>query len=146
MMSAYTPRTDLRRVDGWQSRLIALANGWRRRPFAYGVVDCGQFMLADVEAVTGALLMPGVVWPTGWLGVAKFMIANDWASVESVMDDLLPPMEVSASRPGDVVSFERGGELHLAVRVGDGALSPGIDGLVHFPRQTWRRAWMVGAE
>lgn len=146
MISTYTPRHDLHRLDGWQPRLIALANDWRRRPFSYGVVDCGQFMLADVEAVTGEQLMPGVVWPTGWLGIAKFMMANDWATVEAVMDDLLPPMDVSESRRGDVVSFERGGELHLAVRVGDEALSPGIDGLVNFPRQTWRRAWMVGAE
>ena len=144
-MSIYRPRTDLQRLDGWEGRLGVLANAWRNRPFEYGVTDCGRFMLAAVVEITGTDLLPGVTWPRGWLGVAKWMIANDWEDVEAVMDDLLPYVPVAESRRGDVVSFERGGELHLAVRVGDAALTPGIDGLVVSPSSAWRRAWQVGA-
>jgi len=140
-----SPRTDLVRLEGWERRLAALANQWRHRPYAYGVTDCGRFMIEAVTAVTGAVLLEGVTWPRGWLGIAKFMIANGWDSVESTMDDLLPAMETAASRRGDIVSFVRGDEPHLAVRVGDTALSPGADGLLAFPRPTWRRAWLVGA-
>lgn len=144
-MERRLPRTDLQRLADWQPRLVVLANEWRCRPYAYGVTDCGRFMLDAVAAVTGVDLLPGVAWPRGWLGVAKFMIANGWDSVEATMTDLLPPMDVRSARPGDVVSFERGGELHLAVRVGDTALSPGLDGLVAFGPATWLRAWEVGA-
>jgi hypothetical protein len=140
----YAPRTDLRRLDDWQQRLIVLTNDWRRRPYAYGITDCWQFMLASVEAETGEALMPGVVWPTRLVPVVKFMIANGWESVEEAMDDLLPPMLLDHSQPGDVVSFENGCESHMAIRVGESALTPGLAGLVEFPRSTWRRAWKVG--
>jgi hypothetical protein len=139
-----SPRHDLVRVEGWEGRLAALANDWRHRPYAYGLTDCGRFMIEAVTAVTGEVLLEGVTWPRGWLGVAKFMIANGWDSVEDTMDDLLPPMEVAGLRRGDVVSFELGGEMHLAVRIGDTALTPGVAGLEAFGASTWRRAWRVG--
>lgn len=143
LMASYSPRADLQRLDGWQQRLIALANEWRNKPYAYGLTDCGRFMLSAVKEVTGVDLMPGVEWPRGWLGVAKWMIANGWDSVEAVMDDLLPSMPVKQSRGGDIVSFERGGEFHLAVRFGDTALTPGADGLIVIGAP-WHRAWRVG--
>lgn len=142
-MVAYSPCADLQRLDGWQLRLVRLANAWRNKPYAYGLTDCGRFMLSAVTEVTGADLMPGVEWPRGWLGVAKWMIANGWDSVEAVMDDLLPPMQVVETRSGDIVSFEKGGEFHLAVRIGDTALTPGTDGLIVIG-PPWRRAWRVG--
>ena len=142
-MAAYSPRADLQRLDGWQPRLIGLANEWRNKPYAYGLTDCGRFMLSAVEITTGVNLLPGVEWPRGWLGVAKWMIANGWDSVEAVMDDLLPPMPVELSRGGDIVSFEKVGEFHLAVRFGDTALTPGADGLLVMGKP-WRRAWRVG--
>lgn len=143
LMAAYSPRADLQRLDGWQPRLIGLANEWRNKPYAYGLTDCGRFMLSAVEITTGVNLLPGVEWPRGWLGVAKWMIANGWDSVEAVMDDLLPPMPVELSRGGDIVSFEKVGEFHLAVRFGDTALTPGADGLLVMGKP-WRRAWRVG--
>ena len=144
MTERRSPRTDLVRLDGWEPRLVVLANDWRTRPYAYGITDCGRFMIEAVAAVTGVVLLEGVTWPRGWLGVAKFMIANGWNSVEDTMDDLLPPMPVADSRRGDVVSFELAGEMHLAVRVGATALTPGTTGLEAFAAGTWRHAWRVG--
>ncbi len=143
-MSIYAPRTDLRRLEYWGPRLVALTNDWRRRPYAYGVTDCWQFMLAAVETQTGEALMPGVIWPTKLVPVIRIMIENGWESIEDAADDMLPSMSLKNSRPGDVVSFEEGGEMHVAVRVGDTALTPGPKGLVDFGRSAWRRAWKVG--
>lgn len=144
-MSSYTPRLDLCRLDDWTRRLAALANAWRCRPYAYGITDCWQFMLAAVETQTGAALMPGVLWSRRRIGVLKFMKAEGWADIEAAMDDLLPPMIVTDSRPGDVVSFGLADELHMAIRVGDTALTPGPNGLVEIARpEWWRRAWKVG--
>lgn len=140
----YVPRTDLVRLNDWEQRLAALANGWKHRPYAYGVSDCGQFTLAAITVVTGAQLLADIDWPRGWLGVAKVMIANGWDSVEATMDDLLPPMPAARSRAGDIVSFEENGERHLAVRVGAVALSPAIGGLAVVAPARWLRAWQVG--
>lgn len=144
MTERRSPRTDLARLPDWESRLAKLANEWRHRPYAYGVTDCGRFMLDAVECVTGTTLLAGVTWPRGWLGVAKFMIANGWESVEDTMDDLLPAMPTGESRRGDVVSFSANEERHLAVRVGDAALSPSVNGLVVIGAGIWCRAWRVG--
>lgn len=135
---------ELKRAADWQPRLIALVNDWRGRPYAYGVTDCWQFMLAAVRCQTGVDLMPGVVWPTGLVGVVRIMIARGWETLEDAMDDLLPSQPVEESRPGDIVSFVQGGEVHMAVRMGDTALTPGLHGLAVFASTTWKRAWRVG--
>jgi hypothetical protein len=139
-----TPRADLVRLPDWEQRLAALANSWRNKPYAYGVTDCGQFALAGIAAVTGVALLDDIVWPRGWLGVAKVMIANGWKDVEATMDDILPRGEVIDSRRGDVVSYEGNGELHLAVRFGDYSLTPGTTGLELIPSARWINTWRAG--
>ena len=101
-------------------------------------------MLAAVRCQTGVELMPGVVWPTGLVGVVRIMIDRGWQNLEEAMDDLLPSQPVEAARPGDIVSFVQGGEVHMAVRLGDTALTPGLQGLAAFGPATWKRAWRVG--
>lgn len=137
-------RTDLQRLDGWELRLADLANDWRNRPYAYGTRDCARFAQCTTKAITGVTLPEGIDWPTGWIGAAKFMIARGWNSVEDPMNELLPSACVANSKIGDIVSYEAMDELHLAVRVGDTALTPGPVGLVFVERPRWRNAWKVG--
>lgn len=134
-----------RRDDGNQ-RLIALVNERRLMPYAYGRNDCWCFARAAVEAATGETLLPDLEPPKSWLAAARVMIANGWESVEDLMTETLgPPMaDPKESRPGDIVSFEMLGDLHLAVRVGETALTPGRDGLNSIGRDAWRNAWRVG--
>ena len=143
-MTRFVVRTDLQRIVGWEDRLADLANAWRDRPYAYGRSDCGRFAQGAVAAITGVTLPEGIDWPTGWLGAAKFMISNGWDNIEAPMNELLPPVAAAASRIGDVVSYEAIGELHLAVRVGNTALTPGPVGLVCVERRRWLRAWKAG--
>jgi hypothetical protein len=132
------------RLDDWEARLVRHANSWRTVEYAYGLTDCTRFAHGAIEAVTGADIAPGMEWPTGWISAAKLMIAKGWDSVEVPMGELLPEMEAAATRPGDIVSYQAGGELHLAVRVGDTALAPATKGLMVVDREQWRRAWKVG--
>lgn len=132
------------RLDGWEARLIQYANSWRNVEYVYGRTDCTRFAHGSIEAITGVDILPGMQWPTGWISAARFMIAKGWQSVEDPIAELLPEMEVAATRRGDIVSYWAGGELHLAVRASDAALAPASRGLFVVDRKQWHRAWMVG--
>ena len=135
----------LQRLPDWLPRLAELANKHRLTPYRYGTHDCWTFARAAVEAVTGTLLLPELESYSGWLGAAKLMIARGLASVEEVMTEQIgKPVDVGQSRAGDIISYENGGERHLAVRIGDGALAPAPDGMTIVAPVVWRHAWLVG--
>lgn len=139
------PRAELRRLDNWEERLIELVRDRRLVRYAYGTNDCATFVHDAVETMTGVSLYPGPR-PQGWVAAAKFLIGNGWEDVEQMATALLgPPMvDPAQSGRGDVVSFEDGGEFHLAIRVGDHAMTPTPIGLVVVEKQRWRLAWRVG--
>lgn len=133
------------RLDDWQARLVAVVNERRLLPYAYGTNDCACFARLCVEATTGMVLLPGVDPPKGWLAAAKFMIARGWHTPEDMATELLgPPRDVAETGPGDLVSYEDIGELHLAVRVGDVAVAPVDVGLKVISPEQWRHGWKVG--
>lgn len=136
----------MRRLDGWEARLASVVNERRARPYAYGTNDCWCFARASAEAITGDALRPDLGAPTTWLAAARVLISNGWESVEDLMTATLgqPMADPQASRPGDIVSFEVLGSAHLAVRVGDTALTPGRDRLETVCASKWRSAWRVG--
>lgn len=135
----------MERRDDWEQRLIKLANDWRNKEYEYGKTDCGCFAQSAVEALTGVVLLSDVERPKSEIGAARFMIAHGWHTIEDMATGLLgSPVNPIASRRGDIVSFAEGGALHLAVRVGDAALSPGPKGLIVVGRKAWRSAWKVG--
>ena len=135
----------MRRVEGWEAALAVVMNERRQKPYVYGSTDCWCLARAAVQAMTGETMLPDVEPPKGWLAAAKIMIAHGWESVEDLMTETLgPPIEPNASRPGDIVSFVLVGEIHLAVRIGDVALTPGRDGLVPIVASAWRNAWRTG--
>lgn len=143
-MSVYKPRTDLVRFPDWEQRLIVLVNEWRSTEYRYGETDCWQFMLAAVKTQTGETLLPEVIWPKKLIPVIRIMIVHGWNDIEDAMNDLLPPIEPQASRRGDIISFVHHGENHLAVRAGDTALTPTVQGLAAFESERWNCAWQVG--
>ncbi len=137
--------SSLIRLDGWEARLAGAANQRRSLPYRYGTNDCCSFARACIEAVTGTVLLPEIEAPRGWLAVARVMIARGWESVEDLMGEVIgPAIAPDLSRPGDIVSYEQGGEFHLAVRIGDAALTPSMTGLTVIDSSLWRHAWNVG--
>lgn len=135
----------LTRLINWQERLIDAVNARRRVPYRYGTNDCARFAQICIEAVTGTVLLPDVERPQGWLAAAKFMIARGWTTPEDMATELIGhSCDLADVGPGDIVSYEHLGELHLAVRVGDAALAPVDAGLKAIPPGQWRRGWKVG--
>jgi hypothetical protein len=120
------------RLSVWKPRLIDLVNTRGTTPYEYGTQDCATFAREAVLAVTGVSLLPGIELPKGWLSAAKFLIKNDLADVEELASAALGyrPGEPSQSRPGDLIMFFMSAEKHLAVRVGDTAVTPSNAGLV----------------
>ena len=135
-----------RRLPDWESRLITLARLNSRRPYDYGVFDCAVFAKMAVHAVTGVTLLPGIELPKGFLGAAKFLIRHDLANVEELAAAALgfPPGDPARSRLGDIVVHMMGGEHHLAVRVGDAALMPAVNGLEVIERGHWTASFAIG--
>ncbi len=138
---------ELTRLLDWEARLARLVRERRNVPYAYGTNDCATFAQDAVFAVTGIVLLPGVERPRGFLAAARFMISRGWENVEEMTTDILG--ETSSddplrSRRGDIVSFEKGGEKHLAVRVGSEAVSPLDRGLGVIGSRHWARSWKVG--
>lgn len=134
----------VRRAD-WSTRLAAVANERRALPYCYGTNDCACFARVAIEAMTGTLLLPEIDPPKGMVAAARVLIRRGWEDVGDMMVELLgPAVDPAVSRIGDIVSYERGGELHLAVRFGDAALAPSLQGLIIIERADWLRAWAVG--
>lgn len=136
----------LHRYPDWPRRLSAYVSERRSLPYAYGSNDCGSFVIDGIAAMTGADLLPNVVRPVSAIGAQRFLIVNGYCDVEGLMTallgDRLPSPKVA--QRGDVVSFESGGETHLALVVSSAAATPGRDGLLWVPRALWRAGWKVG--
>jgi hypothetical protein len=133
------------RLPDWQPRLAALANERRATPYAYGENDCWLFVRMAVEATTGTLLFPEMTPYSGWIAAARVMISRGWETMEDMATELLgSPVGPETSRPGDIVSYEAAGDLHLAVRIGDMAIAPTLRGTHLVEPSEWRRCWKVG--
>jgi hypothetical protein len=134
------------RREDWVVRLTVAINARRELPYSYGINDCWCLVRDCVEAITGEVLLDDLRPAPGFIAAAKAMISRGWTSVEDIMNEVVgEPLTSSASRPGDVISYEEGGDLHLAVRIGeDSAVSPSASGLRIIEREQWLRAWKIG--
>lgn len=133
-----------RRAD-WPRRLDGFIRERRSRPYAYGTNDCGVWLLAWTLSATGVELLPGLVPPTTDRAAARFLLARGHRNIEGLATELLGPSLPSArlAGRGDMVSFEGGGDRHLAIVTGVVAATPGRDELLWVPRALWKRGWKI---
>jgi len=134
----------LHRLNDWRPRLIALVEDRRDRPYQYGETDCACFALDAIETITGVRHFDGVERPRNWIGAAKFMMSRGWSGIDEMMDSILEPVDPKETVIGDLVAFRSNAELHLAVRAGDSALTPGDNGLMTIDRERWSLGWKIG--
>ena len=135
----------LTRLPGWEKRLADVANERRTMAYVYGSTDCWCFTRAAVEAVTGHVLLADMKPPASMIAAARVMKRRGWCSVEAMISELIGcSVDPGTTTSGDIVSYRMRGEMHLAVRFGDTALSPLSNGLGVIAPQRWCRGWKVG--
>jgi cell wall-associated NlpC family hydrolase len=125
------------RLDGWESRLMAVVAAAQGQPYVLGQNDCLRLACASVEALTGIDHWPRFV---GYKTKrqARVTIAKIAHSLgEAVTATLgVSPKSTLCARRGDIVLFrDEQGEDHLGVCIGrevtltapDGVVTVGID-------------------
>ena len=105
------------RNPDWLARLHDHCDSWADRPFAFGSVDCFQFVAAGIDAMTGTNIMAGIEYNT--LADAKRMLTRG-ATIDGTRHKgpktshafwrhfLGAPKPASMAQRGDVVLFMDG--------------------------------------
>lgn len=134
------------RLEGWESRLWALVEDARAKPYVLGEHDCFRFACRVIEALTGTDRWPEFAgYRTKREALRK--LAHFGSSFESAGDWFFCSANVSPklARRGDIACVEtEDGEKHLGVCLGRDTAVLAPDGLLMIPILVCRCAWRVG--
>lgn len=141
----------LERVEGWESRLVAVIEAARVRTYALGQWDCFALACASVAAVTGVDF-----WPQ-WQGryatrreavalIAAYAGHGDGNAFTRAFSKLFgaAPVPMSFGRRGDIAEFvDATGQQHLGVVLGrDVAVMD--EQMTFVSRKACVHAWRIG--
>ncbi len=134
------------RLDGWESRLVAVIEDARAQPYVLGQHDCLRIALRTVEALTGVDR-----WAEfqGYSTKREAMatIARFGSNFEAAISWFFgaPSVDTRLARRGDICLVETvDGEKHLGVCLGRDTALLAPDGLIYFPTLSCQCAWRVG--
>lgn len=132
------------RLADWPERLARYIAAHRAAAFDWGTCDCALFAAGDVQAITGADVLPAR-W-SNRVDAARLLRAAGGlvAAVDAVLPRLAAP---SLAWRGDIVlvqSAQRPARRWLAVCDGARAWAPSRAGLVAAPVAAAVMAWGVG--
>lgn len=137
------------RKPGWNSRLVAVVDAFRRQPLAYGQADCAQLAAAAIEAVTGD--RPG---KPEWYayadeaGALAILNAEGFATLADLAASLLPEIHPSQATLGDIAAIPVDGPFGFALGVVSGprifVFGAPYDGLGTVDLLMAKRAFRVG--
>lgn len=135
----------LRRIDGWDVRLIDALAAEMDGPFAWGTRDCATLFAAAVAAVTGddplAAFRPWGSERTARRRLAAAGVTSVLEFCERAFVEIVP----ADARRGDVGFTADTGPLVCPVVVtGEHAVGRAADGLVRVDRRLLVRTFMVG--
>lgn len=146
------------RIEGWESRLLAVIEAARRTPYALGEHDCFRLACRAVWALAGVDL-----WAP-WQGAyrtrreALQLIADYAGAAGTALQDRSPtglfraafsrlfetdPIVALMARRGDIVEYEDR-EPHLGVCLGARVAVLAESGLLFVPLAACRRCWRIG--
>lgn len=94
------------RKPGWNARLNAAIEGFRRTPMRYGEADCAVLAAAAVEAITGA--RPGNAEWYGYVDEASALAilkAGGFATLADLAASVLPEIHPSQATLGDIAAI-----------------------------------------
>ncbi len=145
------------RLEGWESRLVAVIEAARARSYALGEYDCFRLACAAVAALTGVDL-----WPA-WAGryrtrrealrlLVEFAGPGHSAAAMPLFSAAFTRLFCAAresprrARRGDILEYvdSASGEQHLGVCVGACAAVPGEHGLLFVPLSQCAGVWRIG--
>ena len=135
----------MRRLPGWEQRLMACVRRAMDRPFEWGEHDCALFAADCVEAITGEDLAEEFRGRyMDRKGSLKVLRACGEGDLQATVTRLLgEPSDPKTARRGDLVLVRTPTGPAIAVCVGLEAVAPGRHGLTRTPMGAWRLAWRV---
>lgn len=121
------------RHPDWSLRLAQKVEEWRRRPFAYGTVDCLQFVGDLVLAMTGVNYRER--FPRYGSGLQALRILRQSGGIEGLLTSQFGPAKpVALARRGDVLVGPFGRQPAAAICLGVHCALPGLVGGLVFPK------------
>jgi len=134
------------RIDGWESRLTALIEEARAKPYVLGEHDCARLAGRIEFALTGIDRWPRFAgYRTEREALA--ILAKWGSSFEAAFDAIFEAPSVGAhfARRGDIVAIQsEDKEKHLGVCLGAQAAFLAPHGLVFVPTLTCLCCWRIG--
>src|SRR5690242_15369669 len=106
------------RLEGWESRLHAVLEAAREKPYVLGEHDCFRVACRVVEALTGEDRWPEFDGKYSTTRDAKRLLARHGASFEAAFDWFfgVPAVSPRQARRGDILAVQTSdGEKHLGV-------------------------------
>jgi hypothetical protein len=135
----------MRRIEGWEARLLAVTRKSLAKKFEWGTNDCCIFVADCILAITGDDLASEFRGTYSTEAQAKkMMITLDCHGVGDVASRYLPEISPKMARRGDIVLIEGIYGDFLAVVDGRTAVGPTQEGQLHSPKGLAKRAWRVG--
>ena len=138
---------ELRRLEGWESRLAAVLEAARARPYQLGEHDCFRLACASIEALTGVDAWPQFRGRYSSRREALVLIAQYGSSFTAAFSKFFgaAPVPMARSRRGDVAEYrDAEGEAHLGVVAGARVAGLGERGLKFLARSSCLHAWRIG--
>lgn len=136
------------RLDGWESRLMAIVDSALRTPYVLGEHDCLRLACADVEALTGVDYWPrfkGYKTKRQALVTIAKIAPTLGEAVTAVLE--VRPSRAICARRGDLVLFrDDDSEDHLGVCIGREVLVTAEQGAITLGLEDKRLlcSWRVG--
>jgi hypothetical protein len=137
----------LRRIEGWESRLIAAVEAARWTRYELGVHDCFRVACHVVEALTGVDRWPEFAGRYHDKRGAVALLAEHGKTFEAAFDWFFdtPHVPVQEAARGDIVALRTAdGEKHLGVCLGCDVAFLAPEGLLFLQRSSAHCAWRVG--
>ncbi len=134
------------RIQGWESRLIAVIDAARHVPYVLGVHDCFRLACAVVEALTGVDRWPDFAGTYATKREALVRIAEHGSSFEDAGSWFFggAPININFAQRGDIAALMEKGMYHLGIVMGEKIVCLSDDGVIDRPRECACVVWGVG--
>lgn len=136
------------RLEGWESRLNAIIEEARERPYCLGEHDCFRVACRVIEALTGADRWPEFAGRYRSEREAFALMAQYGKSFEAAFDWFFgaPSVNVRLAQRGDICAYQdkKGGPKHLGVCLGALTAVTSARGVLFVQTLECERAWRVG--